>query len=208
MNKGLLIVISGFSGAGKSVITKKLLREYEHYAYSVSATTRNPRAGEVDGKDYFFITKEEFERKIENGELLEHNNYVGNYYGTLKSYVEDKLAEGKDVILEIDVNGGRQVKASYPDTISIFVTAPNASEQSQRLRGRGTESEDVIRARLTKVIDEIPTALTYDYIVVNDDLEKTTERINRIIQDQHLRSCNQKAFLEEFEKDIKTILDK
>lgn len=206
-DRGLLIVISGFSGAGKSAITRKLISEYEHYAYSVSATTRMPRPGETDGVDYSFVSAERFERMIADGELLEYNRYVGNYYGTPKDYVLQKINEGKDVILEIDVNGSRQVKEAFPEAVTVFVTAPSAEILAGRLTGRGTENRETVRKRLAQAIEETSDAENYDFIMINDDLEETTAHMDRLIQDQHMRVSEQKKYLETFRKEMNTILE-
>jgi len=205
-NKGLLIVISGFSGAGKSTITRKLISEYENYAYSVSATTRSPRPGEVDGKDYFYITKDSFEAMIREGKLLEYNRYVENYYGTPKEYVLRQMDEGKDVILEIDVNGARQIKESFPDAVTIFVTAENAKVLADRLTGRGTETKEVIKKRLTQTLEETGAVAGYDFLIINDDLEETTAHMDRLIQDQHMRVREQKQYIGAFKADMEKIL--
>lgn len=199
-------MISGFSGAGKSTITRKLIAEYDNYAYSVSATTRAPRPGEVNGKDYFYVTKDEFEGMIRDGKLLEHNRYVENYYGTPKEYVLEKMEEGKDVILEIDVNGARQVKEAFPEAVTIFVTAENASVLAERLKGRGTETADVIRKRLTQTLDETGAVEGYDFLIINDDLEETTAHMDRLIQDQHMRVKEQKSYISSFRNDMEKIL--
>ena len=206
-NKGMLIVISGFSGAGKSALTKKLLSEYDHYAYSVSATTRSPRPGEVDGVDYSFITAEAFEAMIREGKLLEHNRYVENYYGTPKDYVFRKMDEGYDVILEIDVNGARQVKETFPSAVTVFVTAPDAKTLAERLKGRGTESREVITKRLTQTIRETESVKKYDFIIINDDLEETAAHLDRLIQDQHMRTAQQEDYLQTFRADMEKILE-
>ena len=205
-NRGLLVVISGFSGAGKSQLTKLLIASHDNYAYSVSATTRKPRAGETDGKDYFFLAKEEFEKMISEGKLLEYNCYVGNYYGTPKDYVLGKMAEGKDVILEIDVNGAENVKKAFPDAVTVFVTAPDAKELEKRLTGRGTESEEVVRKRLTEALHEAPRVKNYDYLVINDDLSETASRLHRLISDQHMRTAQMAGYIEDFTREMADIL--
>ena len=143
---------------------------------------------------------------ISAGDFLEYNNYVGNYYGTPRKYVEDFLEKGKDVILEIDVNGGRQVREKFPDAVSVFVVTPGALELEKRLTGRGTESADVVKKRLTQAVNEVPDALMYDFIIINDDLDKTTEHINRLIQDQHMKSCMQSGFINNFKGDLVKLL--
>ena len=187
-NKGLLIVLSGFSGSGKGTIMKELMRRYsEQYALSISATTRNPRPGEIDGVEYFFRTKEEFERMIERDELIEYAKYVENYYGTPKAYVEEQLAAGKDVILEIEIQGALKVKEKFPDTVLMFVTPPSAEELKKRLVGRGTEEMSVIESRLSRAVEEAQGIEAYDYLVVNDDLDECVEEVHSIIRNEHYR---------------------
>ncbi len=195
--KGMLVVISGFSGSGKGTLMKELMKHYDYYSLSISATTRSPRAGEEEGREYFFVTKERFLSMIQKGELLEYARYVDNYYGTPKAYVEQELEKGKDVILEIEMQGALKIKAKYPDSILIFITPPTIEELIRRLRGRGTETEDAIRKRLEKAAMEAEGIEAYDYILVNDDLEKTTKHLNYLIQDQHMRVRNQIRFLED-----------
>ena len=187
-NRGILIVLSGFSGSGKGTIMKELMRRYsEQYALSISATTRNPRPGEVDGVEYFFRTKEEFERMIERDELIEYAKYVENYYGTPKAYVEEQLAAGKDVILEIEIQGALKVKEKFPDTVLMFVTPPSAEELKKRLVGRGTEEMSVIESRLSRAVEEAQGIEAYDYLVVNDDLDECVEEVHSIIRNEHYR---------------------
>ena len=195
--KGMLVVISGFSGSGKGTLMKGLMQNYDYYSLSISATTRSPRPGEQEGREYFFVTRERFLHMIQNGELLEYARYVDNYYGTPKSYVEQELARGKDVILEIEMQGALKIKAKYPDSVLIFITPPTIEELIRRLRGRGTETEDVIRQRLEKAAMEAEGIEAYDYILVNDDLVKTVKHLNYLIQDQHMRVRNQIRFLED-----------
>ena len=153
--KGILIVVSGFSGSGKGTLMKELLSRYpDTYALSISATTRSPRAGEEHGREYFFISKDEFEKMIAKDQLIEYARYVENYYGTPREYVEKKLSEGKDVILEIEIQGALKVKKAFPDTLLLFVTPPNAAELRDRLVGRGTETMDVIKSRLDRACEE------------------------------------------------------
>ena len=152
--QGMLAVVSGFSGAGKGTVMKALLEKYDNYALSISATTRAPRPGEQDGREYFFMTDGQFEELIQNDRLIEHARYVNHYYGTPRSYVESKMAEGKDVILEIEIQGALNVKRQYPDAILIFVVPPTAAELKRRLVSRGTETEEVIASRLKRALEE------------------------------------------------------
>ena len=152
--QGILAVVSGFSGAGKGTLMKELLKRYDNYALSVSATTRQPREGEKDGEDYFFVSREYFQQMIEDGRLVEYAQYVNHYYGTPRDYVEKKMAEGKDVILEIEIQGALKVKKRFPDALLIFVTPPSAGELRRRLVGRGTETIEVINARLRRAAEE------------------------------------------------------
>ena len=183
--KGILVVISGFSGAGKGTVIKKLMREYgDSYALSISATTRDPRPKEKHGVDYFFVTKEEFESMIEKDELVEYAQYVSNYYGTPRKYVEEQLLAGKNVILEIEIQGALKIKEKFPETTLLFLTAPNAKELQKRLTGRGTESQEVVDARLSRAYEESLGVENYDYIVVNDELDECVSCINTIIHNQ------------------------
>ena len=193
----MLVVISGFSGSGKGTLMKGLMENYDYYSLSISATTRAPRSGEEEGREYFFVDKERFLGMIQNGELLEYARYVDNYYGTPKSYVEQELAKGKDVILEIEMQGALKIKAKYPDSVLVFITPPTVEELIRRLRNRGTETEDVISKRLEKAAMEAEGIEAYDYILVNDNLDKTVKHLNYLIQDQHMRVSNQIKFLEE-----------
>ena len=154
MSKGLLLVISGFSGAGKGTVMKRLLELHDEYSLSISATTRKPREGEADGREYFFKTVEEFEKMIAEDALIEHAQYVGNYYGTPKAYVEEQLDKGNNVILEIEIQGAMNVKRMFPDAVLMFITPPSAAELEKRLRGRGTEDETTIKARLSRAAEE------------------------------------------------------
>lgn len=163
--RGILIVVSGFSGAGKGTLMKELMKRYEEtYALSVSATTRNPREGEVDGREYFFKTTEEFEKMIAKEELIEYARYVENYYGTPRTYVEQQLEAGKDVILEIEIQGALKVKERFPDTLLLFVTPPSAKELRRRLVGRGTETMEVIESRLARAVEESEYMLSLIHI--------------------------------------------
>ena len=204
--KGLLAVISGFSGAGKGTLMKKLMDNYDNYSLSISATTRAPRPGERDGVDYFFVTRERFLEMIKNDELLEYAQYVDNYYGTPKAYVEAEMKKGKDVILEIEIQGALKIRAKYPESVLIFITTPTAEELKKRLMHRGTESEEVIKRRLERAALEAVGVEAYDYILVNDDLDKTVKHLNYLIQDQHMRASQQLEFLEQFQKELRTVL--
>ena len=196
MNRqGILIVVSGFSGAGKGTIMKALTERYEGYALSVSATTRSPRPGEEDGKSYFFKSVEEFEQMIADGALIEYARYVSNYYGTPRSYVEEQLAAGHDVILEIEIQGARKIKEQYPDAVLLFVTTNDAQTLKDRLTGRGTESEEVIRNRLLRAAQEAEGIEEYDYLVVNDDLDTCVNEVHGIITSEHLKMRRRLEFV-------------
>ncbi len=182
MSKGTLAVISGFSGVGKGTVVKELVRRYP-YALSVSATTRDPRPGEVDGVAYHFITKEAFLKKIEEGDFFEYASYVDQYYGTPKSYVLEQLKEGKDVILEIEAEGAFKVKEQMPEALLIYMLPPSMAELKARLVGRGTETPDKVEKRLRKAREEeLDKARKYDFLIVNDDLEKCISELHRMIQ--------------------------
>ena len=184
-HKGLLIVISGFSGAGKGTLMKKLLEDYEQYALSISMTTRAPREGEVDGREYFFATREQFEDKIKQGGFIEHAEYCGNYYGTPKDYVEEQLQTGKDVILEIEIQGAMKVKEQFPDAVLLFVMPPSIAVLHQRLVGRGTETEEVIVERLQRAEEEAVGIEDYDYIIINDDLDTCVRKLHELLTKTH-----------------------
>ena len=202
--KGILAVVSGFSGAGKGTLMKALLSEHaDQYALSISATTRGPREGEVDGREYFFKTKDQFEQMIAEDALIEHACYVGNYYGTPKSYVMEQLEAGKNVILEIEIQGALAVKEKFPDTLLLFVTPPSAAELEHRLRGRGTETEEVIKNRLKRAVEEAEYMDRYDYILVNDDLETCVKEMHELIQAQRHKTSQNQEFIAEMKEDLK-----
>ena len=201
--KGILIVVSGFSGSGKGTIMKEMMRQYDNYALSISATTRNPRPGEEDGREYFFKTVEEFEKMIAKDELIEYARYVNNYYGTPRAYVEEQLEAGKDVILEIEIQGALKVKEKFPDTLLLFVTPPTAVELRNRLVGRGTETMDVIEGRLARAVTESEGMEKYDYLIINDELDACVEEVHRIIQGEHRRSFRNREFIEHMQKELK-----
>lgn len=186
--RGLLIVFSGPSGVGKGTVRQEIFSTPDHkFEYSVSMTTRQMRPGEVDSVDYFFRTREEFEELIKNGQMLEYAEYVGNYYGTPLTYVNETLDKGIDVFLEIEVQGALQVKKKVPDGVFIFLTPPDLDELKDRLVGRGTDSEEVIRQRIERAKEEIALMREYDYAVVNDEVPLAAERVKRIIEAEHFR---------------------
>ena len=187
MDKGLLLVISAPSGGGKGTILKELFAQEENLRLSVSATTRQPRPGEENGKQYFFLSREEFETKIRTGQMLEYAEYVGNYYGTPREPVERWMDQGRDVVLEIEVKGGAQVKKLMPECVSIFILPPSMQVLEKRLRGRGTEEEATIQQRLAKAREEIPHAKEYDYVVFNDRLEDAVSDLRAIIHGEKLK---------------------
>jgi guanylate kinase len=200
--KGIIIVVSGFSGSGKGTIMKELTKKYEQYALSISATTRSPREGEENGREYFFISTEEFEKLIDENGLIEHAKYVNNYYGTPRKYVEDKLSQGIDVILEIEIQGALQIKEQYKDAVLLFVMPPSASELKNRLVGRGTESAEVIEKRLKRAKEEAVGIEKYDYIVVNDDLHECVEKVHEIISSAHNAPSRNIEFINDMRKQL------
>ena len=202
-HRGILVVVSGFSGAGKGTLMKELLRQYpERYALSISATTRSPREGEQDGREYFFKSREEFEQLIAENALIEYAQYVENYYGTPKSYVEEQLLVGRDVILEIEIQGALKVKQQLPDTLLLFVAPPSAQELKNRLVGRGTESMDVIESRLERACEEAKGMESYDYLMINDDLQECVQLMHSVIQDQHYRTKFNRSFAENMAREL------
>lgn len=204
--RGILIVVSGFSGSGKGTLMKELLSRYEkRYALSVSATTRPPREGEQEGREYFFRTKEEFEKMIAKGQLIEYAKYVDNYYGTPREYVEDMLDAGKDVILEIEIQGALKVKKAFPDTVMLFVTPPSVEELKKRLVGRGTETMEVIDSRMKRAVKEAEGMEQYDYLIVNDHLDACVEEMHGIIQGEHRRISRNVKFIKEIKKELSRI---
>ena len=186
--RGLLIVFSGPSGVGKGTVRQEIFSTPDHkFEYSVSMTTRAQRPGEVDGKDYFFRSREEFEELIRKGQMLEYAEYVGNYYGTPLTYVNETLDKGIDVFLEIEVQGALQVKKKVPDAVFIFLTPPDLNELQERLIGRGTDSEEVIAQRIERAREEIALMSEYDYAIVNDEVPLAAERVKRVIEAEHFR---------------------
>ena len=203
--RGILTVISGFSGAGKGTLVKKLIEEYDNYALSISMTTRKPREGEVDGVHYFFIDRESFEKNIADGKMLEHAEYVGNYYGTPKEYVEQQLSAGKDVILEIEYLGAFQVKKMMPEALLVFVTPPSAEELHKRLKGRGTESDEVIKNRMVRATEEADIVEKYEYILLNDDLDTCVRETHEIIQNAKYSVSRNADFIKMLKEELKEI---
>ena len=186
--QGLLIVLSGPSGVGKATVRKALFEMDDHnFTYSISMTTRKPREGEEDGVDYYFVSEEEFESRIKQGRFLEFARFVGNYYGTPMDEVEKMIADGDEVVLEIEVEGAMQVKAKMPDAVLIFIAPPTFNALKTRLLRRGTEPEEIIMERLSKAHRELTLAAGYDYIVINDDVENAADRIKAIIRAEHAR---------------------
>lgn len=202
--RGSLIVISGFSGVGKGTVVKRLVSDFG-YNISVSATTRSPREGEVDGREYYFMGKSEFENLIDYGGFIEWTQYVENYYGTPKKYVEKSLDEGKDIILEIEVMGALNVKRQFPDALLIFISAPSISELRSRLSGRGTESEETIIKRLKKATEEAEDMDKYDYVVVNDDLEECIRTVDSVIKSYRCRRENQMNYIAGIKEELAEI---
>ena len=202
MSKGILVVISGFSGAGKGTVVKKLLEKSDDYCLSVSMTTRSPRPGEVDGKDYFFVTREKFEQTIAENGLIEHAQFVGNYYGTPRAYVEQRLEEGKNVILEIEIQGAMNIKKLYPEAVLLFITPPTAEELEKRLKGRGTETDEVIAGRLSRASEESIGIGEYDYIIVNDDLDKCVDDVIETINTAKRQPARVGGFIDELRKGL------
>ena len=205
-HKGILIVVSGFSGAGKGTLMKKLVQEYDNYALSISATTRAPRAGEEDGREYFFITKEAFEQKIAENGLIEYARYCENYYGTPRDYEEKQLEAGRDVILEIEIQGALKIRKQFPTALLLFVMPPNVEELKHRLTGRGTETPEVIDRRLARAAEEAEGIEEYDYIVVNDDLETCVEQLHEIILAAHNTPFRNEEFIEKIRKELDVLV--
>lgn len=202
-NEGILIVVSGFSGAGKGTLMKELLKTYDNYALSISMTSRGPRPGETDGKEYFFVDRETFERKIAEDGFIEYAQYCDNYYGTPADYVNNQLKAGKDVILEIEIQGAMKVKERFPDALLLFVMPPSAEELQRRLVGRGTETEEVIAKRMSRANEEALGIEQYDYIVINDDLARCTKEMHAIVQATHKEPKRNQAFIEQIRNELK-----
>lgn len=193
--RGKLIVISGPSGAGKSTVVFKAIEGRSNVCFSTSVTTRKPRPNEVDGKEYFFVDLDRFKEMVENDELLEHAEYVANSYGTPRAYVEQKLNEGLDVILDIEVQGARQVNEKMPDAVKIFIVPPSMAELRKRLENRGTDTARAIEARLMRARQEYAEADFYDYIIVNDNAEKAAEELSAIMTAERCRAAGRQSLL-------------
>ncbi len=202
--RGFLIVISGFSGVGKGTVVKRLVQDYG-YSLSISATTRAPREGEVDGREYYFKTKEDFMNLIDYNGFIEWAVYVENYYGTPRAFVEKELAAGHNVILEIEVQGAMNIKEQYPDAILIFLTAPSAAELRNRLVGRGTEEAVVIEKRMQRAVEESANMESYEYIVVNDDLDQCVKDVNSVIVARGCMIEENKEFMKQMKAELKAL---
>lgn len=205
MDKGILLVISGFSGAGKGTVVKRLLEKDSNLWLSVSMTTRSPREGEKEGESYYFVSKEKFEDTIANDGLLEHASYADNYYGTPRKYVEDHMNSGKDVLLEIETKGALQVKKKFPDAVLVFITPPSAEELKRRLTGRGTETPEVINKRMGIAASEADLINEYDYLIVNDTVEQCCDDILELIKVSHNMPSARTDFIEKISKELKAI---
>ena len=205
---GKLVIISGFSGVGKGTVVKELLKNYGHYVLSVSMTTRSPREGEEHGVNYYFVTNEEFEKMIKENGFLEHAGYADHYYGTPREYVMKNLAEGKDVILEIEVQGAMQIKKDNPDAVLVFITTPSAAEMAKRLIGRKTETHEQILSRFRRAVEEAEDMKKYDFIVVNDKLEDCVKEVNRIVEKNEGGVPYDPNFKSEFIEDLEEIIKK
>ena len=204
-DKGILVVVSGFSGAGKGTLMKQLLKTYDNYALSVSMTTRKPRVGEEDGREYFFVSTETFEEKIAQGELVEYARYCDNYYGTPRAYVEKQLENGKDVILEIEIQGALKIKERFPQALLLFVMPPSVKDLERRLLGRGTETSEVIAARLSRAGEEAEGIEKYDYLVINDDLDTCVAQMHALIQGAHNAPLRNEEFIEEIRAQLRAL---
>lgn len=203
--RGILTVISGFSGAGKGTLVRRLMDTYDNYSLSISMTTRSPREGEVDGVHYFFIDRAQFEKNISDGKMLEYAEYVGNYYGTPREYVEEQLAAGKDVILEIEYMGAMQIKKMMPEALLLFVTPPSAAELERRLVGRGTETAEIIAKRMKRAIEEADIVDKYEYILLNDDLDTCVRETHEIIQNVKYSVARNADFIKEIQTELSQI---
>ena len=203
-HRGILTVVSGFSGAGKGTVMKELVKKPD-YKLSISATTRLPREGEVDGREYFFLTRENFGSMIEAGQFIEHAEYVGNYYGTPKKYVEEQLEAGYNVILEIEIQGALHVKEVFPDALLLFIVPPSAKILKERLINRGTEDNATVNKRMNRAVEEAQYMEQYDYLVVNDKLDDCVEAVHHIILSEQDKVKYNKEFICEMKRQLKAI---
>jgi len=197
MNKGGVFIISGPSGSGKDTVMTELFKKMPELLFSISSITRAMRVGEREGEKYNFITRERFEDMLKNDRLLEHNEFVGNYYGTPREPVERAVANGQDMVIEVDVNGAAQIREKMPEAVSIFIMPPSFAELKRRLSGRGTESEELIQKRLTSALGEIKRAAEYDYIVVNEDITAAADDIMSVILSSRLKTDRQTKIIDE-----------
>ncbi|GEN54201.1 MULTISPECIES: guanylate kinase [Halobacillus] len=195
--KGILFILSGPSGVGKGTVRKALFEQSTDLRYSISMTTRDPREGEVDGVDYFFKSRDEFEKLISEGQLIEHAEYVGNYYGTPRQYVEQTLNEGKDVFLEIEVQGALKVRENFPEGVFVFLIPPSLEELKDRIVNRGTETEDKVKNRLKAAKEEIDMMDAYDYVVVNDQIDNAVTKVKSIVASEH---CKRERVAHQYKK--------
>ena len=205
-HRGILIVVSGFSGAGKGTLMKKLISDYPNYALSVSMTTRKPRDGEEDGVSYFFVDRNTFLKTIEQDGLVEYAQYCENYYGTPRAWVEQQLDSGRDVILEIEIQGALKVKEKFPDALLLFVMPPSAGELKKRLVGRGTETEEVIESRMKRAVEEAEGIEQYDYIVVNDNLDRCAAQVHEIVTAAHFRPVLNTEFINQVRRELDALV--
>lgn len=204
-DQGILVVISGFSGAGKGTLIKAMLEKHHNYALSISATTRQPRGGEEEGREYFFVTRERFEEMIKEEQLIEYAQYVNNYYGTPRQYVFQQMADGKDVILEIEIQGALKIKERFPEALLLFVMPPSTDELKRRLVGRGTETLEIIDQRLHRAAEEAAGITSYDYILINDKVDTCVEAMHQLIQAQHRKVSSNLDFIEQMKSELKAI---
>ena len=204
-DKGILIVVSGFSGAGKGTLMNRLIQEYDNYALSISATTRAPRPGEEDGREYFFLKKEEFEKRIENGGFIEYACYCDNYYGTPKDYVVSQLEAGKNVLLEIEIQGAMNIRKQFPTALLLFVMPPDVAELERRLTGRGTETPEVVAKRLNRAAKEAEGIEVYDYILINDNLEACVKKLHEIVNVARSAPYRNEEFIENIRAGLKAL---
>ena len=205
--KGLVLVISGFSGVGKGTVVRRLMEKYKNYALSVSVTTRAPREGEVHGREYFFISEEEFSAMEAEGRLMEWAGYVGHHYGTPRDYVVGRLEEGKDMILEIEVQGALQIKKKYPDAVLVFMAPPSIEALQERLKGRGTEDEKEVEKRLRRAVEEAEDMESYDYLLINEDLETCVEELHQIVRCEHQRTGVNLEMMSRIKNDLKRFVE-